>query len=64
MLVALLYQTKRPTSMEALPRILGNSFFTKAFSEKCEAVFGIKNALLKPIFSKSVKRFSGLKMRC
>ena len=30
------------------------------FSEKCEAVFGIKNAPLKTYFPKSVKRFSAI----
>ena len=49
---------------KSVKRFSGLKCATKnLFSEKCGAVFGIKNAPLKTYFPKSVKRFSDSKMR-
>lgn len=54
MLVALLYLIKRPTFMEALPRILGNSFLLKHFPKSVKRFSGLKMCRQKP-FSKHFK---------
>lgn len=52
MLAALLYQTKGPTFMEALPRILGNGFLLKHFPKSVKRFSAINSAICHRVSSK------------